>query len=356
MGALQTPMLVEREELWRAGLDSDYPGMIAAVRQALLDLESGCASGAKATVAPRDEELKDLVEVEGSGLDLQSEDLDWKLSALVSVNRRHGAVKIVGANAFNRRLGLPRSRSTILLYDKLTMLPLAMLDGTDISAVRTGAYASLAAELFHAPGLTGTVVLFGAGKIAEAVIRCLNASHAGRISRIAVLARDPARVEEFLAPLRPLVSLELEAARSRAVLRHAELLITATTARHPVVEPGEIPPGIATLLLGGDELPAAYIEGVLEHGAVYCDSTASVAHRDVQSLALYFSRRGEDLTARQGIRTLGQEILNPVWQPGRSAHISCIGLPALDLYVTEYLYERLLAPARLPAAELRKVG
>jgi hypothetical protein len=36
--------------------------------------------------------------------------------------------------------------------------------------------------------------------------------------------------------------------------------------------------------------------------------------------------------------------------------VSCIGLPALDLYVTEYLYDRLGALERAPMPELRRAG
>jgi alanine dehydrogenase len=355
MRIASSPIVLEVDQLWRAGLADDYLGMIAAARRALLDLEAGLAAGAKATVTPRDEEIHELADVEDSGFDLQNEDLDWKLSALVSVNRRHGAVKIVGANAFNRCLGLPRSKSTILLFDKLTMLPLAMLDGTDISAVRTGAYASIAADLFYAPRGPGQVVIVGAGRIAEAVIRCLNATHAGRIGRITVLGRDPGRVHMLCERLRGKVAVELAPGRSRRQLREADLLITATTARNPVVTPEEIPPGITTLLLGGDELPEAYIAAVLSDGLVYCDSITSVAHRNVQSLALYHSRRGQALTASP-VRSLGQEMIHPAWEAGRPVHVSCIGLPALDLYVTEYLYDRLGCVERLPTPELRQAG
>ena len=347
--------MLEPEQLWEAGLENDYVGMIAAVRRALLDLEAGLALGAKATVAPRDEDIHELADVERNGFDLESEDLDWKLSALVSVNRRHGAVKIVGANAYNRCVGLPRSKSTILLFDKLTMLPLAMLDGTDISAVRTGAYASIVADLFYAPTGPGQVVIVGAGRIAEAVIRCLDATHAGRIGRITVLGRDPNRAQALCDRLRGKTTLELVAARDRRPLAEADLLITATTARNPVVTFEEIPHGITTLLLGGDEFPESYIEAVLTDGLIYCDSITSVAHRNVQSLALYHSRRGRALTDA-AIRSLGQEMIHPAWEPGRAVHVSCIGLPALDLYVTEFLYDRLGRVERLPTPALRRAG
>ena len=348
-----SPVVLDQDQLWRAGLGHDYPGMIAAVRQALIDLEAGLAAGAKATVTPRDDDIRDFADPERSGFDLAAEDLDWKLSALVSVNRRHGAVKIVGANAFNRCLGLPRSRSTILLFDKLTMQPLAMMDGTDISAVRTGAYASITADLFYAPRGAGRVVILGAGRIAEAVIRCLDASHRGRIERITVLSRSAGSAAALGERLRGTVATELVATQDRSALAEADLLITATTARGPVLDAGEIPPGITTLLLGGDELPAGYIEAALADGLVYCDSVASVAHRNVQSLSLYFSRRGTSM-AEAAIRSLGEEMIHPAWEPGRAVHVSCIGLPALDLYLTEYLYDRVVAVERL--AELRRAG
>lgn len=341
-----SPVVLDHDQLWRAGLGFDYPGMIRAARQALLDLEAGDAAGAKATVAPRDEDIRDFVDPERGGFDLRSEDLDWKLSALVSVNRRHGAVKIVGANAYNRCLGLPRSRSTILLFDKLTMLPLAVLDGTDISAVRTGAYASIVADLFYSPRVAGRVVIIGAGRIAEAVIRCLGASHAGRIDRITLISRDAGRAGALIERLQGSVPIELAVARDRRPFADADLLITATTARDPVVSHEEIPTGITTLLLGGDELPEAYIHSALTDGLVYCDSVAGVAHRNVQSLALYHSRRGIAM-AHSPIRSLAEEMIHPAWEAGRSVHVSCIGLPALDLYVTEYLYERLGAVERL---------
>jgi alanine dehydrogenase len=350
-----SPVALDQDQLWRAGLGSDYPGMIAAVRQALLDLDTGHAAGAKATVTPRDEDIRDFVDPERSGFDLASEDLDWKLSALVSVNRRHGAVKIVGANAYNRCLGLPRSRSTILLFDKLTMLPLAMMDGTDISAVRTGAYASVVADLFYAPRGAGLVAIIGAGRVAEAVIRCLDASHAGRIGRIALISRHHASAAALVERLRGSVGIELDAPRDRKALGEADLIITATTARAPVVAADELPPGTTTLLLGGDELPESYIESTLADGLVYCDSVASVAYRNVQSLALYHSRRGASMSEAP-IRSLAQEMIHPAWEAGRSVHVSCIGLPALDLYVTEYLYDRLEAAERTALPELRRAG
>jgi alanine dehydrogenase len=355
MSLTPVPIELGQDQLWRAGLGHDYPGMIAAARAALVELESGHATGAKATVAPRDEDIFDFADPELSGFDLAGEDLDWKLSALVSVNRRHGAVKIVGANAYNRCLGLPRSRSTILLFDKLTMLPLAILDGTDISAVRTGAYASVVADLFYAPRAEGRVVIVGAGRIAEAVIRCLDASHRERIGRITLISRDASRAEALAERLRATVGIELAAAHDRRPLAEADLIVTATTARGPVVAAEEIPRGITTLLLGGDEFPEAYIESVLAEGLVYCDSVAAVAHRNVQSLALYFSRRGTTMT-QAPIRSLAQEMLHPVWEAGRPVHVSCIGLPALDLYVTEYLYDRLGPVERLPVRQLRRAG
>ena len=119
--------------------------------RAWADIASGTAYGLKSTISVSASELP-----EHKGLkrpvDLP-ERLGWKLSCLSSVNRTYGSVKIVGANALNRQAGLPRSSSTILLLDKLTMTPLCAMDATDVSAARTASYATVVMERFYSvPG------------------------------------------------------------------------------------------------------------------------------------------------------------------------------------------------------------
>ena len=58
--------------------------------------------------------------------------------------------------------GLPRGSAAIVLNDPETKLPIAIMDGTLISAVRTGAVTGVCAK-YMAPSHTKVVGLFGAG-------------------------------------------------------------------------------------------------------------------------------------------------------------------------------------------------
>jgi alanine dehydrogenase len=117
-----------------------------------------------------------------------------------------------------------------------------------------------------------------------------------------------------------------------------------------------------TLHLGGDETPADHIRRVLRTGLLVCDDVAMVSRRNSQSLALYFSRMGA--TLEQLGPMLGVMNLKDVGSiaEGRGAdpvHVTCVGLPMLDLYVAAYVYETFLqdlsggeSAAHLPMAEI----
>lgn len=119
-------------EIARDGALLDGKIVHAVAGKAWDDIALGFAYGTKSvlSITPGETDGHPLIKEAG----LLEERLGWKLSCLSSVNSRYGAVKIVGANALNRQLGLPRSRSTIVLMDKSTLVPLCLLDGTDISA------------------------------------------------------------------------------------------------------------------------------------------------------------------------------------------------------------------------------
>ncbi len=322
-------------------LDARVAGMLA--RQAVADMAKGTAYGTKAVLQPRDEELLPLVGRSLAEVCPREERLNWKLNALVSANARYCAVKIVGSNACNRLLGKPRSQSLIVLYDKLTMCPLAMFDGTRISACRTGAYASMVvdATLMHRSAIS--VCLYGAGPIADCVVDDLRAHHPDRIERILVRSRRLDNAERFAAAAARRTGLEVRAI-SPADEAPADMIITATNAAAPIIPVEALVGDVVVLHLGGDELPAPFIERALGNGTVVCDDVSSVCHRNSQSLALFFSRQGvrlSDLAGLFRIRSL-HEAMTATSLLRRPVLVTCVGLPVLDLYLAQWLYEQQL--------------
>jgi alanine dehydrogenase len=310
--------------------------------RAWADIASGTAYGLKSTITmsaselPQHKGLKRPVEL--------PERLGWKLSCLSSVNRTYGSVKIVGANALNRSAGLPRSSSTILLLDKLTMTPLCAMDATDVSAARTATYATVVMERFF-KGRSGiSIFLFGAGPIAERIILALQACAAPAIDRLTVQSRTRRSAEDLAARLRPKVSFELSAASEGGkALCEADFVITATNAKAPVFDAADVKHGLI-LHLGGDETPSGHLELALRKGLVLCDSIEMVSRRNSQSLALYFKQHGTTLETAGpllGVRNLATTSRGDV-AAGTPVHITCVGLPMLDLYVGAHVYETLL--------------
>ncbi len=72
---------------------------------------------------------------------------------------------MIGANAFNRLRGLARSNSTFILMEKFSMQPVAIIDATQLSATRTGVYASTVLGLCPMEKDRIDVFLFGAGRL-----------------------------------------------------------------------------------------------------------------------------------------------------------------------------------------------
>lgn len=303
------------------------------------DIARGSAYGTKSvlSITPSEIDTHPLIKDAGS----LEERLGWKLSCLSSVNSRYGAVKIVGANALNRRLGLPRSRSTIVLMDKFTLVPLCLLDGTDISAARTASYATLVVERLLAPRRDMSVFLFGAGPIAEKIILALDRCHGDKIRSLFVRSRTADSAIRLARSLAGTVTFDIKPVQDNCDLCRCDFVITASNAKSPVFEANEIGDA-AVLHLGGDETPPAHLERALRCGRVLCDDVAMVSRRGSQSLALHFTRK--ETTLEQLGSLLGIGSITTIRDPSeigqeRPVHITCVGLPMLDLYVAAHVYE-----------------
>jgi ornithine cyclodeaminase/alanine dehydrogenase-like protein (mu-crystallin family) len=342
------------EDMRRSGIHLQPADVHAAVKEAWEDMRQGVTAGGKSVLAIPEEELWKRAEFASHRKDFADERLGWKLSCLYGTNRDYGAVKIIGANAFNRRLNLPRSTSTIVLLDKLTMLPLCIVDGTDISSMRTGTYASTAIELFFRKTQGISVFLFGAGPVAQRIIEALNYSSSHIVSQILIRSRSIESAAKLASRLSSTVSIPLRAVADNASLEDCAFVVTASNSRSPVFSDDQIKQDAVVLHLGGDESPEPYLARVIKRGKIFCDDIGAVSRRNSQSLALYFSRKGASLETVGpvlGITNLCDVRPDHQREPGQPVHINCVGLSILDLYVTKYLYEKFLRESKeRPAA------
>ena len=141
-------------------------------------------------------------------------------------------VKVVNIAAGNAARGLPGLHSTYVLYDADTGVPLAWIDGDEITARRTAATSALAAS-WLAPAGARHLALIGAGRIA----RLLPEAHrvVRPIERVTVWARSPERTAALVAEL-AVQGFDARVATSvAAAVAEADIVSCATLSRAPIV-------------------------------------------------------------------------------------------------------------------------
>src|SRR3989441_5313756 len=149
--------------------------------------------------------------------------------------------KLVTVYAGNRSRGHPTIYASYVLMDGSTGRPLALLEGTYLTALRTGATSALAARVL-ARRDARRVVCFGAGVQAGFQLTCLAAVLP--IQDVTVVGRDPARARSFVQSMRRRLGVPVRLADDpRAAVRGADIVTCATTSSEPVVYGADLSPG-----------------------------------------------------------------------------------------------------------------
>lgn len=249
-------------------------------------------------------------------------------------------VKVATVAPGNPARGLPRIQAVYVLFDAETLAPVAILDGTALTALRTPAVpaAMLAAIAgrFTAPV---RLVVFGAGPIGLAVVRAVGAVDGLRLAGVTVVTRRPERVR-----LPPEAPVRLLAAHDPAVeqaVRSAGILVCATTAREPVVHARDVPAGATVIAVGSHEPGARELDGpLLARGTVIVEDTAT-ALREAGDVVLAIAEghlSATDLVPLAEVIRADRTIA-----PGDTVILKTTGMAWQDLAVAEAVHRRWLA-------------
>jgi ornithine cyclodeaminase/alanine dehydrogenase-like protein (mu-crystallin family) len=149
--------------------------------------------------------------------------------------------KLVTYYGGNRARGQPTIHATYVLMDGTSGRPLALLEGTFLTGIRTGAASALAARHLARPDAR-RLACFGAGVQAGFQLRCLAAVLP--LERVSVVGRDPGRARAFCAELEQELGIPVEAAAdARGAVAAADVITCATTSAAPVVAGVDLRPG-----------------------------------------------------------------------------------------------------------------
>lgn len=235
-------------------------------------------------------------------------------------------VKWVNSHPDNpKRHGLPAVLGLYVLSDPNTALPLAILDGTSLTAKRTGAAAGVASKHL-ARGDSKRLGLIGAGVQAEHFLD----AHRVLFPEIEVLVADidHGRAEAFAERHNARATSTREAAG-------ADIVCIATPSREPVVKSEWVSPGAHINAMGADAPGKQELEvAILKHAAIYVDEFEQAEHSGEINVGL---KRGE-IRADDIRGTLGEVIAGRI-SHDRSAHpfsvFDSTGLAVQDLALAQ---------------------
>jgi len=181
-------------------------------------------------------------------------------------------VKIVNVHPDNPAQGLPSVMALTVILDTATGRPVAILNATRLTDMRTGAAGAVAAK-YLAPKKECVLGVVGTGRQAEAQVRATAQELA--ITGIRVWSRNPAHAEAFAGRFAAFdaKNVSIEAACD------CDVLVTTTPSRAPLVKNEWIHEGTHINAIGADAPGKEELDPALLHRArVFVDDPAQAFH------------------------------------------------------------------------------
>jgi ornithine cyclodeaminase/alanine dehydrogenase-like protein (mu-crystallin family) len=192
-----------------------------------------------------------------------------------SVDSAVYGLKAICITPGNPGLGLDTHQGIVLLSDGQTGEPLAVLNASAITEIRTAAVSVLATEVLARPG-AGDLAVVGTG--AQARAHVLAFARTRPLRRVRVAGRTPDRAEAFAAALQPEMPTKIIVSPSVPdAVAGADIIVTATSSAEPVLRRDWIAAG-AHINAVGACLPAAreLDSATIADAALFADSRESL--------------------------------------------------------------------------------
>jgi N-[(2S)-2-amino-2-carboxyethyl]-L-glutamate dehydrogenase len=255
--------------------------------------------------------------------------------ALPAMTETAAGLKWIASFPGNLRSGLPRASAVIVLNSPSTGYPVALLEGSLISAQRTAASAVLAALLLCRERVTG-VSLIGCGAINSEVLRFLAVACPG-LTDVTLYDSDPGqarRCADACAAGVPAVAVRVAPDPAAALAEH-RLVSIATTATRPHLDLRTCRPDSTLLHVSLRDIQPQDVLGcqnVVDDADHVCRERTSV----FLAAQLHGSRDFIDASIGQLARG------GDGWRraPGRTVIFSPFGLGALDVALAEIVLAR----------------
>ena len=273
--------------------------------------------------------------------DPEEENISGRINAMpgyVGGSFDMAGIKWIGSNPHNHEIGFPRATALVILNHPVSKIPLAVMDGTQISAMRTGAVSGVAVK-YLAVKDAKVITVVGAGVQGRTQ---LEAAVVGRPSLKTAYVYDinmnasNAYAKEMSAKLGIQVIPAEGFAGVEEACRKSDVIITASQGTEPLVQADWVKPGALCICIAGNEFTRAVAE---KSSKIVVDTWEGLKHREPENIPTRFPDR---VLKKDAVDAELGEVINGT-KPGRendkeNIFVSTVGMGIEDVAVATRIY------------------
>ena len=249
--------------------------------------------------------------------------------------------KFISLHPRNAQEGRPVIQGFVALFEHQTGVPVAIIEGAEITALRTAAASALATRLL-ARADAGSCGIFGTGVQAATHIDAMRAVRP--LQEILIWGRDAGKAEKFAAGQAKRTGIGVRATADPAEAAGCDVICTLTGSTKPILKGEWVRPGAHVNLVGAHSPTAREADSeLIVKSAVFVDLPASCRNEGGDVMIPIQEGVIDESHIRGEIGQLLAGVIEGRRDSGQVTLYNSLGMTAQDLYAARYVYDRALA-------------
>ena len=251
-------------------------------------------------------------------------------------------IKWVSSYPNNRKHGLPTIMAVLILNDPETGSPIAIMEGTTITTLRTGAAGAIAAK-YLARKNSNTVSLIGCG--VQAKTQLLALSKVYRIEEVKLYDISPESAQD-LKRSKIIDAIFNVCVDVKSCIRDADIVVTTTPVRRPIIINEWLTDGVHINAMGADAPGKQELDPmILRRAKIVIDDWEQASHSGEINVPLkkgiitksdIYAELGEIIAGKKRVQRKDEEI----------TIFDSTGLAIQDIATAKLIYERAVETGR----------
>jgi ornithine cyclodeaminase len=270
---------------------------------------------------------------------LPVDDAGGHLFVMPAASRTLGCygAKLISLTPANAAKGLPAIRGSYLLFESETGAPVALIDASSLTAIRTAAASGLAARLLASPDVS-TCGIFGTGVQARTHVDAMRAVRP--IREVRIWGRDAGKAKLLAQELSSSAGL-VTAHQDPAEVAACDLICTVTGATRPILKGDWVRPGAHVNLVGAHTLTQREADtDLVRRSEVFVD-LLEAAKREAGDVMIPVQEGSVPLDHIRGeIGNVAAGLLAGRTSPDQVTLYKSVGIAAQDLFAARHVFNK----------------